>query len=197
MSNIDLNLLRVFLKIYETRSLSKASHFLGLSQPGVSLALKRLRVHFEDPLFFRTAQGMEPTAFAQALQPSFQRSVDSLQESLSFRLDFVPERSTRVFYVSMSDFGQLLFLAPLLERLGELAPGVRVEVTPINYGTENELSNGAIDLSLGFPHPTKDNFFQQLLVESSFTGLASIDHPEIGEEINLEQYEKVRHLAIT
>lgn len=196
MSNIDLNLLLVFLRIYETRSLSRASHFLRLSQPGVSLALKRLRDHFGDPLFFRTAGSMEPTAFAQALHPVFQRSAESLQESLSFRLDFVPEKSTRVFHVSMSDFGQLLFLPPLLERLAELAPGVRVEVTPITYDTENELSNGTIDLSLGFPHQVKDNFYQQLLVESSFTGLASVSHPEIGDEISLQQYEKVRHLAI-
>ena len=70
MLNIDLSLLRVFLQIYENGSLSKSSHSLGMSQPGVSLALKRLKDHFEDPLFIRTPKGMVPTVFAQALRPT-------------------------------------------------------------------------------------------------------------------------------
>lgn len=72
MKNIDLNLLLVFLKVYETRNLSKSSTALALSQPGVSLALKRLKDHFEDPLFVRTPKGMEPTVFAQALFSGYQ-----------------------------------------------------------------------------------------------------------------------------
>ncbi len=196
MSNIDLNLLLVFLKVYETGSLSKAALFLKLSQPGVSLALKRLREHFGDPLFFRTGNGMEPTAFSQALFPSIQKAAESLQESLLFKLEFVPKESSRVFNVSMSDFGQQLFLPPLLARLSVVAPDVRVEVTTITYETENQLSSGAIDLSLGFPHQVKDNFFQQLLIESKFVGLVSKNHPDIGEEIDLPNYESMRHLAI-
>ncbi len=196
MSNIDLNLLLVFLQVYETGSLSRASHLLKLSQPGVSLALKRLRDHFGDPLFIRTARGMEPTVFAQALLPSIQKSAESLQASLLFKLDFVAEESRRVFHVSMSDFGQILFLSPLLAKLSAVAPHVRLEVTSITYDTENQLSNGSVDLSLGFPHNVKDNFYQQLLIESKFTGVVSKDHPEIGEEIDLPHYERVRHLAI-
>ncbi len=196
MSNIDLSLLLVFLKIYEMGSLSKASHILHLSQPGVSLALKRLRAHFGEPLFVRGPNGMEPTVFAQALLPSVQRSVESLQESLQFTLDFVAERSGRSFNVSMSDFGQLIFLPHLINRLTHIAPGVRIEVTPITHATENQLSHGQIDLALGFAHPLKEHFYQQLLIESEFVGLVSVHHPEIGDDITLQQYEDTRHLAI-
>jgi len=182
--------------VYETGNLSKSSSALGLSQPGVSLALKRLKDHFDDPLFVRTPKCMEPTLFAHALFPSIKKSADSLQESLSFQLNFVPEESDRVFNVAMSDFGQLLWLPPLLERLNTVAPRVRVEVSNITANVENELSEGLVDLALGIAHPIKAHYFQQLLFDSSYVGLISRNHLEIGDEITREQYKEVRHLTI-
>jgi DNA-binding transcriptional LysR family regulator len=196
IKNIDLNLLLLFLKVYETGNLSKSSNFLALSQPGVSLALKRLRDHFDDPLFVRTPKGMEPTAFARAIFPSIKRSADSLQESLRFKLNFVADESDRVFKLSMSEFGQLLLLPHLLERLSTVAPRIKVLVSSISADIENELSDGLVDLALGISYPTKEHFFQQLLIESDYVGLVSKDHPEIGDEITRQQYEKVRHLTI-
>ena len=196
MKNIDLNLLLLFLKVYETGSLSKSSNFLALSQPGVSLALKRLRDHFEDPLFVRTPKGMEPTAFAKALFPSIKRSADNLQESLQFKLNFVADASDRVFKLGMSEFGQLLLLPHLLERLSILAPNVKVLVSSITEDIENELSEGLVDLALGISYPTKEHFFQQLLIQSDYIGLVSKNHPDIGDVITQQQYEKVRHLTI-
>jgi len=194
--NIDLSLLRVFLQIYETGSLSKCSHSLGLSQPGVSLALKRLKDHFEDPLFIRTPKGMVPTVFAQALQPHLKRSADSLQACLNFQLNFVAESSDRKFRLGMSEFGQLLLLPRLLERLSSIAPGVQVEVISITHDIEDQLSEGLIDLALGAAYPLRDHFFQQLLIESPYTGLVSQDHPEVGDEVTREQYESMSHMTI-
>ncbi len=196
MLNIDLSLLRVFLQIYDTGSLSKSSHFLGLSQPGVSLALKRLKDHFEDPLFIRTPKGMVPTVFAQALQPYIKRSAESLQASLDFQLNFVPESSDRKFRLGISEFGQLLLLPRLLERLSCVAPGVQVDVVAITHDIQDQLSEGLIDLVLGAAYPLRDHFFQQLLIESSYTGLVSQDHPEVGDDITQQQYERVSHMTI-
>ena len=196
IKNIDLNLLLVFLKVYETGNLSKSSNALGLSQPGVSLALNRLRDHFEDRLFVRTPKGMEPTVFGHALFPSIKKSADCLQESLRFQLNFVPDESDRVFRLSMSEFGQLLLLPHLLERLSSVAPNIKVLVSSITADIENDLSEGNVDLALGISYPTKDHFFQQLLIESPYTGLVSKDHPDIGDEITRHQYEEIRHLTI-
>ena len=196
MLNLDLNLLLVFLRVYETGSLSKASKQLGLSQPGVSLALKRLKDHFEDPLFVRTPKGMNPTVFAQAVYPSIKKSADSLQESLGFRLSFVAEKSDRVFNLGVSDFGQLLLLPRLLGRLSSVAPGVQLNVSAITPDLEDQLSEGVIDLALGASYPLKDHFFQQLLLESPYTGLVSKDHADVGDHITREQYLRMRHLTI-
>ena len=48
---MDLNLLQVFIELYNFRSLSKAARKLDLSQPSVSRKLQILREHFSDLLF--------------------------------------------------------------------------------------------------------------------------------------------------
>ncbi|WP_425195044.1 LysR family transcriptional regulator, partial [Paraburkholderia phenoliruptrix] len=62
LRNIDLNLLLVFDVLYRTRSTTRAAQALHLTQPSVSNALKRLRTLFDDVLFVKTAEGMQPTA---------------------------------------------------------------------------------------------------------------------------------------
>jgi len=65
--DFDLNLLRVLTVIAETGSVSRSAEKLGMSQPGLSSALTRLRERLQDPLFVRTAHGMLPTPRAQQL----------------------------------------------------------------------------------------------------------------------------------
>jgi len=73
--DFDLNLLRVLSVIAETGSVSRAAEKLGMSQPGLSSALARLRERLQDPLFVRThgrayvkpARGQAPTNWHRPL----------------------------------------------------------------------------------------------------------------------------------
>lgn len=71
---IDLNLVRVFITIYETGSVSGAASRLHVTQPSVSYALARLRDQWSDPLFKRSRDGMQPTVLASQLYGSFRSS---------------------------------------------------------------------------------------------------------------------------
>jgi hypothetical protein len=64
---IDLNLLRVFQVVLDERGLTRAAQQLRLAQPAVSYALGRLRSLFDDPLFVRASEGMQPTLTAVQL----------------------------------------------------------------------------------------------------------------------------------
>ncbi|QWE95816.1 LysR family transcriptional regulator [Cupriavidus sp. EM10] len=67
LQQIDLNLLFVFDMLMQERNLSRAAERLHKSQPAVSNALSRLREQLGQPLFRRTAKGLEPTAGAMTL----------------------------------------------------------------------------------------------------------------------------------
>ena len=62
LNNLDLNLLVVFNAIYTEGSLTKAGEIVGITQPAVSSALSKLRDYFNDQLFIRVGQGVQPTA---------------------------------------------------------------------------------------------------------------------------------------
>lgn len=60
LARIDLNLLIILQVLLEERNGSRAARRLHLSQSAVSKALGRLRETFDDPLFVRSAYGMDP-----------------------------------------------------------------------------------------------------------------------------------------
>ena len=77
LHRFDLNLIKVFLAISESGNLTQAANRLGLTQPAVSHALRRLRDEFGDPLFVRVGNGMEPSQTAIALRPAFEQRMDA------------------------------------------------------------------------------------------------------------------------
>ena len=58
---IDLHLIRVLHTVLTERSVSRAAVRLGMHQPAVSAALKRLRDLAGDPLLVRSGASMMPT----------------------------------------------------------------------------------------------------------------------------------------
>ena len=68
---VDLHLIRVLHTVLTERSVSRAALRLGMYQPAVSAALKRLRELAGDPLLVRSGAGMVPTDAGQRmLEPS-------------------------------------------------------------------------------------------------------------------------------
>ncbi|MGV2287566.1 LysR family transcriptional regulator [Trinickia sp. YCB016] len=147
----DLNLLRVFLAIWDLRSLTAAGDRLGLTQPAVSHALRRLRNLFEDPLFVRTPTGMVPTDAAYRLYPPLAQAFSMINEAVQQLAKFDPATAQRVFRVSMSDMSEFYFLPPLVAMLDREARGIRIEVANVPVESVSAaMRAGEIDLALGY-----------------------------------------------
>src|SRR5439155_27376768 len=58
MDKHDLNLMPIALALYDGLSVSRAAQKLGMNQPAVSMALRRMRTGFNDPLFIRSPRGV-------------------------------------------------------------------------------------------------------------------------------------------
>lgn len=79
MSPIDLNLIRTFVTLYEAGSVTLAAERLFVTQPSVSYALARLRELFDDALFTRTRDGIQPTFVAEQLYGTFRESLTRMR----------------------------------------------------------------------------------------------------------------------
>jgi DNA-binding transcriptional LysR family regulator len=122
MSELDLRHLRIFVALCAARNVTRAAEAVGLSQSSVSVVLAQLRDHYGDPLFVRTAQGMQPTPRAKLIEPVLRQALQLLDQSLVRPAEFNPAEITRSFRICMTDVGQMTLLPRLLPRIHALHP---------------------------------------------------------------------------
>lgn len=197
MNTLDLRLLAVFDRIHTLRSVSKAAGALDMGQPAVSVALARLRQQFDDPLFVRTASGMEPTPLAQSLVGPIRAVLEAMEQVLGQRDSFDPANSQRTFRLCMTDISQLVLMPRLWEQLRQRAPGVRIAILPLSERTGAMLESGEADLALGYMPQLDSGFYQQLLFRQTFVCMVSSKHPRLrGRSLTRQQFEAEEHAVI-
>ncbi|KMO29537.1 LysR family transcriptional regulator [Methylobacterium aquaticum] len=176
----DLNLLRVFLAIWDTRNLTAAGQQLGLTQPAVSHALRRLRESFNDPLFVRVPSGVLPTETATRLHGPLSEALRIIHHAVQDGEVFDPGHAQRVFRIAMSDVSEFCFLPALMGWLAEAAPTVDLKVVPLDPAkVAHTMRAGEVDVTIGFLAALEDDdeIESRHLFTDSFTCLVRSQHP--------------------
>ncbi|WP_420832896.1 LysR family transcriptional regulator [Pseudomonas kermanshahensis] len=198
MNMIDLNLVRVFVTIYETGSVSGAAERLHVTQPSVSYALGRLRDQWGDPLFKRTRDGMQPTVLASQLYGSFRPSLADIERAVALTKKFEPDQSTRRFRLALSDLGEVFFLPHVLRGLQAKAPLVELEVIQIEIERLDEwLKTGKIDAAVCNRSYLPVQAKCELMFEERYVCMARLDHPRVGDTLSMEQFLEERHVVVS
>ncbi|MGB3071414.1 MAG: LysR family transcriptional regulator [Ottowia sp.] len=193
----DLNLVRVFVAIFETRSVTQAAERLGVSQPSVSHALSRLRELYGDRLFSRGAQGLIASAAAERLFEQVSVALSALEGTLEAQQGFDPASSTRRFRIAASDIGALFFIPPLLRRFQDAAPKLQVEFIQLSDAVMDDLATGALDLAVGNLPSLHEHTKEAHLFTERYVCLLSADYP-VGEAgLGLSEFQQARHVMVT
>jgi DNA-binding transcriptional LysR family regulator len=198
VTEFDLNLLRVLVALGETRSVSSAALKLHRSQPAVSASLAKLREFFNDPLFVRTGNRMEPTPRAMGLIDSARALLERVGTEIVSDPVFDPAKSTQPVKVALSDVGEVVFLPTLLRELRKAAPNVSIRSISLPPAdVASGLEAGEIDLAIGyFPDLKRHNFFQQGLFVDGFKALLRADHPVSARRLILKQFVELEHAVV-
>ena len=155
---VDLNLLVAFDAVVTERSVSRAAEKLGVTQPAVSHALKRLRHLFKDEILTRGPHGMQPTGRALSLHPGIQSVLADIRSMVSTGNVFDPATTSRTFRLSMSDAMSVETLPLIVRRVRNEAPNVDFVIS--TSGPQESclrIADDEIDLAIGvFPHVPKE-----------------------------------------
>jgi DNA-binding transcriptional LysR family regulator len=153
----DLNLMVALRALLVEGNVTKAGAKIGKSQPAMSTALARLRRHYQDELLVRVGRDYELTPFAKALVPSVQQTMQSVELALDTGQRFEPLTSRHVFRIDATDYAIIVLAEPLLHRMAEVAPGIRLDFDAIPddmHESEHGLRNcDALIGPLGFGFP--------------------------------------------
>jgi DNA-binding transcriptional LysR family regulator len=196
---IDLHLIRVLHTVLTDRSVSRAAIRLGMYQPAVSAALKRLRELSGDPLLVRSGSGMVPTdAALRMIEPSASilRSAEVL---FSDARGFDPQTATNTFRVAASDYLDPLFLPQFVSQVKAQAPLCKIEIHPLspdsNYHAH--LSLGHVDLVIGNWLKPPEDLHMARLFGDEIVSLVSADHPAVRRGWDVDTWLASEHIAPT
>ncbi|MBS0341595.1 MAG: LysR family transcriptional regulator [Proteobacteria bacterium] len=144
----DLSILRAFAAVAREGNVSRAAQRLHLSQPAVSLQLKRLAEITGLTLFSRTSQGLALTSDGAALLPQAERVLSAMADfqSSAQRLHTTVRGTLRIGTILDPEFTRL---GAFLRELVEGAPQVATELRQGMSGSVLA-QVGAGDLDVGF-----------------------------------------------
>jgi DNA-binding transcriptional LysR family regulator len=165
----------------------------------MSHSLGKLREVFGDPLFVPSGRKMAPTPRALRIAATLPRALDQLGDAVAPPEPFDPRTSTRVFRIATVDYFELNTLPDLLEHLGRVAPGVRLEIERFTAAHVPALVAGEVDLALlssSAPIPMA-GLRRADLYDDPFSVIARADHPGIGRRLDLETYVSLGHILVS
>ncbi len=196
LRSLDLNLLVVFDALMRKRNVTHAAQSIGLSQPAFSNALTRLRERLGDELFVRGPNGMRPTPWALELNGPVSMALTEIENALEGAF-FDPATSNRSFTIATEDYGMMVFVPPLLERVGREAPDVVINIITASrhYGEYLETQQADVAL-ISWPDPA-DRFVSEPLLDEDWVCVMRAGHQLASGPMNLTEYTGAQHLLVS
>jgi DNA-binding transcriptional LysR family regulator len=153
---------------------------MNISQSAMSHSLARLRDAFSDPLFIRTAKGLEPTAKALAVSTELDAVLNQI-DHLFDRPKFNPEIANAKVCIQTHDFIAATHLANFLANSRKQAPNIIFEIQMISDNSYSLLESGKIDLIIGAGIRANPKFMQRRLSEEKLVCLLDRQHPALAD----------------
>ena len=147
LDSLNINSLRVFERVFATRSMTKAAKELNLTQSGVSQHIKNLEKQLDQTLFDRLKHQLVPTREAEELAKTCHRHFRAIERSLRSITGQSEILRGEVRIGLPLEFGNN-FVLPLVTQIGREHPEITFQV---KYGHASEMNglllNGELDFA--------------------------------------------------
>lgn len=198
---VDLNLVKVFITIFDTQSVSMAAKKLNITQPSVSHSLARLRYVFKDPLFTRTKQGMLPTFYAVKLYEALNKPLLEIETVIGEAKVFDLCHSEHCFKIAMTDLGAIYFVPILMTQLEAIRTGISIEVIPLDpHKIADWLLTGRVDAAIYDQEIVNKGLSRLVLFQEHYVAMQSQQAQRsstMRPQLNMQQYLSKQHAVIS
>lgn len=192
--HLSFRLLQVYIKVVQLGSISAAARALHLTQPTVSLQLKKLSDELKEPLLQSHVEGLQPTAAGQAL---YQAACDVLSRFDDLASELNELQSGRRGSLSIAVVNTAQYLMPRI-----LGPFYRrfpqIEVT-LHIGNRahilSRFEQQQDDIYLFSHPPGGDQVVATPIVKNPLQLIAPLEHWAAGQtQLNFSQLKQERFL---
>ncbi len=188
----------IFRELMRQRRSTTVAERLGLTQSAVSHALARLRDLFEDPLFIRRPNSLEPTQRALEIAPRIEELIRIADAALGTGKLFNPATTQRNFRIAGGEFMSALIAAPLLRCFKREAPNASF-VFRFALGTQalDHLQRDEVDIAVGRFTSRTEGFHREHLYDDEYCVVARVGHPRVQGSIDLQTFTEVDHIIVS
>ena len=126
-SNINYNLYKSFLVVYETKNISRAAEILYISQPAVSHNIKELEKQLNIQLFYKKSNGMSATSEAEILYKYISSAFNSIWKG-ELTISDMAGLKTGVVKVGIPSYLAVLYLSEIITEFRAKYPNIKIEI---------------------------------------------------------------------
>ncbi|MBE5821317.1 MAG: LysR family transcriptional regulator [Clostridiales bacterium] len=164
MMEIDIELYKIFYTVARLGNITRAAESLYISQPAVTMDIKKLEDLLETTLFIRTKRGVILTNEGKVLYEHVSNAMENLKLGEN-RLASLKDLETGNIRIGIGTTLTKYFLIDHLEKFHDKYPKVSINIdTSMTSEILNKLENGKIDIAI----ITNDNLnFKNFNIEYS------------------------------
>ena len=192
---VDLNLLVILEVLLEERSVTRAAHRLGMSQPAASRALGRLRILFADALLVDGPGGYLLSARAEDMRPMLRQTLAGVGQMLQAS-PFDPATATGSVRLVMPDLQAAALMPHLLTAVAREAPALNLDVQALGSSAMEALENDNADAVVGLIEQAPSGIHRRRLYEERLVTFMRAGHPAAQRELTLDQFLALDHIAV-
>jgi LysR family transcriptional activator for leuABCD operon len=194
----DLNLLKVFDAMMQTKNVTKTAIMLNKTPSAISQSLSRLKEEYDNEmLFIKEGKEMRPTSFALEKYEEIKEPLALLIQSGKKPVDFNPLTTKRTFKISSNAVIDLLYVSALRNLIQKEAPNARLEVQAYNLGGEaikDSLKLRKVDAVLSLDPLYEHSYETKELIELKPLIMCSKNHPRLtGDKITTDEFFNEEH----
>lgn len=172
MMNIDIELYKIFYVVAKLKNITKAANELYISQPAVTMSIKKLEDELETTLFVRTKKGVLLTNEGKVLYEYISKAMDNIKIAEN-KVENLKKLESGTIKIGIGTTLTKYFLLPYLEHFHKLYPNIIINIdTSTTNEILNNLQNGKVDIAI--------------IVAESLTN----------KEFNIEYSEKIKDIII-
>lgn len=185
VGNVRTSRFEVFLKIVETKSLTRTAAFFGCTQSAVSQMVRALEADLGVTLLARNKSGVRLTAEGEYLLPSMRQIVGGERSVFEKSLELQNMNAGMIrigIFTSMS----CQWLPPYLKKFREAYPNIGFELLQGDMLQICDwLRNGMVDIGF-MTKPGEDEFYFRELMADRMNIVLPVEHPLAGKTVKLK-----------
>lgn len=158
-NELDFNLIKTFVTVYENKSILLASKILYISQPAITNSIKRLEKFLDGPLFIRTPKGVIPTVEANNFFLACKSAIANIDKGVD---SFTSFKNLDIGTISIGSSSTIIrkLILPFIIGFNKKYPNIKIKITDAdNLILIEQLKRGELDLViLNSPFETSNMF---------------------------------------